>query len=184
MAEADDRVSFPDEGRRLRWLRRARGLKQSAIAELANVTQPTVSRWERGELAPSPDIAQRLFDALTRATNDRASHRLVESSTLPMHLVTDLDHRLLAASAPREREWRRSADDLRSQSLWRYAIEDIQIAEATLDRLGWWRRVDPEPIGLTLSGGNAGLEIKAGTMIWERLHLADGTPVRLCTSPG
>ncbi len=44
-------------GRKLRELRRSRGLTQIQLADLLNVTQPMISRWESGlELAPRPCI--------------------------------------------------------------------------------------------------------------------------------
>ena len=38
------------------------GVSQAALAEIAGVTQPTVSRWERGELSPSLEEMERIRD--------------------------------------------------------------------------------------------------------------------------
>lgn len=39
------------------------GLKQGPFAEIAGTTQPSVSRWERGELAPDQQEMARIRDA-------------------------------------------------------------------------------------------------------------------------
>lgn len=48
----------------LRRLRLAAGLKQADLAELADVTDATISRIERGRLAPSQDLLRRLAEAI------------------------------------------------------------------------------------------------------------------------
>jgi transcriptional regulator with XRE-family HTH domain len=130
----------------LRLVRRHRGMKQAHAAELLSVTQPTVSRIERGELKPAGALRNRLLDLVSARIDparDAALRRLVEGSASPVHLVCDLTHRLLAASGPREREWRRAASELRGQPLWRFASEAIRSAEARLPALGWGEREGP-----------------------------------------
>jgi transcriptional regulator with XRE-family HTH domain len=176
---------LPHLGPRLRRLRHLQGLKQSVLAEWAGVTQATVSRWEAGQLELQPEHAEKLLDQLLARTDGRADaplRRLIETSPLSVHLIADADHRLLAASPPREREWRQTAASLMGCSLWRYATEGIQAAEAALHPHGWWQDPLPAPVEVHTGSGNTGLEIKAGLMLWERLYLGDGTPVRLCTT--
>ena len=178
-------AGLPHLGLRLRRLRRIRGLKQSIVAELAGVAQPTVSRWERGEIDPGPELACRLLTVLTGNVcqpDDGPLRHLVETSPLAVHLVVDADHRLLAASPSRQREWGRDSASLLGQSLWRFATEGIQAAEASLDGLGWWHDRIPGAIQVHTGRGNAGLSIRPGLMLWERLYLGDGTPVRLCST--
>ena len=149
------------------------------------MTQATVSRWEAGEIEVQPALADKLLAQLMARNNGRANaplRRLVETSPLPVHLIADADHRLLAASPPREREWGQTAANLIGCSLWRYATEGIQAAEMALHPLGWWQDPLSAPVEVRTGRGNAGLEIKAGLMPWERLYLGDGTPVRLCTT--
>ncbi len=132
-------ASLPHLGPRLRRLRRLQGLKQGALAEWVGVTQATVSRWERGELAPRPELAAALLARLTERASRRSDaplRRLVETSPLAVHLVEDAGHVLLAASRLREREWGRTAAGLIGCSLWRYATEGIRAAEAGLHPLG------------------------------------------------
>lgn len=178
-------LQLPHLGRRLRRLRRLRGLKQDVLAGWAGVAQATVSRWESGELEPRPEIVGKLLAQLARGVDGQADaplRRLIDMSALPVHLVVDADHRLLAASRPREREWGQTAAGLVGRSLWRYATEGIQVAEATLNEVGWWQDATPNPVEVRTGRGDAGLSIKAGLMLWERLYLMDGTPVRLCTT--
>ena len=52
-------------GRRLRELRRSRGLNQTELAELLGVTQPNISRWEAGFESTPTRLRDRLKDILT-----------------------------------------------------------------------------------------------------------------------
>jgi transcriptional regulator with XRE-family HTH domain len=168
---------------RLRRLRRARALKQAYVAALLDVEQSTVSRWETGALVPDPDVAERALRLLgARPPDDCALRRLVRTSTVPCHLVTDSDHRLLAVSPPRLREWGRRGDGLMGTSLWRFATPEIVAAEAQLGALQWWQLAAPAPVVVhTSEGWNDGLHILAGDMVWERVWLSSGEPARLCT---
>ena len=175
---------LPAFGQRLQRLRRLRGLKQQAVADLAGVCQTTVSRWEAGALVPDSAVAERVLGRLAASSDlaaDSILRRLVETAPCPVHLILDLDHRLLAASPARERQWRRSAADLFGHSLWRFASPAIETAEQKLGDAGWWQR-SPQPVTVDLAAADTGLPIASGRMVWERLHLADGTPVRLCAS--
>lgn len=46
------------------------GLSQAAFAELAGVSQATVSRWETGEFEPNRDDLQRIREAAISAGKD------------------------------------------------------------------------------------------------------------------
>ena len=170
----------------LRRLRAVRRIKQQTVAEIAGVTQATVSRWESGALIPTPGQMGRLqplIDTAEDLRHDRGLRRLVETSPLAVHLVCDLTHRLLAASPLREAEWRRSADTLSGQSLFRFATEEIRHAEARLDGLGWFEGQVPGAVFWTSAGApDETLRIQEGYCIWERLSLNDGSPVRLVTT--
>ncbi|MBA2401536.1 MAG: helix-turn-helix transcriptional regulator [Bradyrhizobium sp.] len=172
----------------LRLACRLRGMKQAHAAELLGVTQPTVSRIERGELKPAGILRSRLLDLVSahiHPARDAALRRLIENSASPVHLVCDLTHRLLAASGPREREWRCAATELRGQPPWRYASEAIRTAEARLPSLGWGERDGTH--ALTFTTGANGLDelrIAPGVLIWERILLSDGSPARLVTRVG
>lgn len=110
---------------------------------------------------------------------DAALLHLVRSSTLPLHLVCDMTHALLAASRPRARAWRVTAESLRGISLWRYASEDIQRAEQELGALGWF---EPGSAPVTLSTRPNGFDdvpIRASRVRWTRLRLSDGSYARL-----
>jgi transcriptional regulator with XRE-family HTH domain len=169
-------------GRALRAWRVLRCVKQSHAAELFGVSQATISRWEAGQQSPSPREAARLRSALGATPDgaaDAAVAHLVRNSALPVHLVCDLSHRLLAASRARSRAWRVSAESLHGTSLWHYASEDIQRAERSLGELGWF---EPMAAPVTLStGANRFREvpIRASRVRWTRLRLSDGSHARL-----
>ncbi|NYZ15051.1 helix-turn-helix transcriptional regulator [Azospirillum sp. RWY-5-1] len=172
-------------GPALRRMRRLRGMKQSHVAELAGVTQATVSRWEAGSHRPDPEQALRLtafLQARLDGVAERALKRLVETSALPVHLICDVTHRLFAASAGREREWTRGADTFIGDTVWPYACDEIREAEARLPDIGWY---DPAAVPVASwhgANGHPVMRILPGLMVWERMVLADGTAVRLCTT--
>ncbi len=172
-------------GRALRRWRRLRGVKQSHAAELFGVTQATLSRWERG-WHPIPQAAQRRLSQLLEAPLDSAAdaglRRLVESSALPVHLICDLSHRLLAASPRRIAEWGADAAALRGTSLWRFATDEIRAAEGQLGELGWYDEGAAELSFWTGANASPVVPIRAGMMTWQRLQLSDGTLARLVTS--
>ena len=172
-------------GRALRRWRRLRGVKQSHAAELFGVTQATLSRWERGYHC-LPDAAARKLTKLLAApldsTADAGLRRLVESSALPVHLICDLTHRLLAASPQRFAEWTAGASDLRGTSLWPFATDEIQQAEGRLGDLGWYDEGTTELRFWTSDNHDPMVRIVPGILVWERLTLSDGTLARLVTT--
>lgn len=172
-------------GRALRRWRRLRGVKQSHAAELFGVTQATLSRWERGH-HPIPKPARRQLSRLLMAPLDSAAdtglRRLVENSWLPVHLICDLTHRLLAASPARLGAWRAEAAELRGTSLWRFATDEIREAEHRLGDLGWYDDCAAELRFWTGANGDPVVPIEPGILAWERMQLSDGTLARLVTS--
>jgi len=172
-----------DLGRNLRRMRRLRGMKQSHVADLLGVAQATVSRWEAGGQAPSPEAHAALRRLLApRPAADAALKRLVEAASLPLHLVCDATHALLAASPARQARWRKSAADLAGRSLWPFASAEIQAMEARREALGWF---GPEPVALafwTEANRDAVVPIAPGLTLWERIPLADGGMARLVST--
>jgi len=177
-------ASLPSFGKRLKRLRCIKALKQDAVAALAGVNQATVSRWERGSITPPEETIQALMQALTRApAHDAALQRLVQHCTQPTHLITDIDHRLLAASTARQQIWGVAEAQLLNTSLWQFATEDIVQAELQLSHSGWWEQEAPEPVLVQVrTAQTVGLQIRPSTMLWERVWLANGLPGRLCTT--
>ena len=174
---------LPAFGRRLKRLRRSLGMKQTALAELMKVDQTTVSRWESAAILPDRETQQAAFEKLSACRkDDGALKRLVESSSDPVHLVEETSHICLAYSRSRAIEWRSGTGDLLGQSLWKFATEEIQQAEHELIDAGWWDIHVPEPKLFRTSGASyAEMTILPGAILWERLYLADGTPVRLAS---
>jgi transcriptional regulator with XRE-family HTH domain len=172
-------------GRALSRWRRLRGVKQSHAAELFGVTQATLSRWERGYHRLPDDAARKLTTLLAApldSAGDAGLRRLVESSALPVHLICDLTHRLLAASSARLADWTADAAELRGTSLWRFATDEIQQAESRLGDLGWYDERTTELRFWTSDNHDPMVRIVPGILVWERLTLSDGTLARLVTT--
>lgn len=174
---------LPGFGPRLRRLRRARSMKQAALAETLDTSQATVSRWEAGVQLPDGTTRRRALELLTRdVCDDAVLRRLVEHSSDCLHLVDEANHVCLAYSPSRARQWRQSQRALLGQSLWPYATAEIQAAEAALDGSDWWESQTPNPrLFHTSRRVYDALTVVEGGLLWERLYLSDGTPVRLCS---
>ncbi len=172
-----------DLGRTLRRMRRLRGLKQGHLADLLGVSQATVSRWETAGQAPSPQTRAALDRLMaTPATADAALKRLVEASSLAVHLVCDLSHVLLAASPGRTARWRRAPSELIGRSMWAFASPEIQAMEARLPELGWRDASPPALAFRTGANDDAEVPIVPGLTLWERILLEDGREARLVTT--
>ena len=174
---------LPVFGRRLRRLRRAMGVKQLALADMMEVDQASISRWEAGHQTPSAATQRKALDALaTSRTDDAALRRLVEHSNDCVHLVDDATHVCLAYSLKRARDWQNSQRSLLGVSLWPFATDEIRKAEAELAETDWWSSQMPAPrCFMTSEKIFDEIVITAGVIRWERLYLSDGTPVRLVT---
>lgn len=174
---------LPFFSQRLKRLRRAMGVKQLALAQDLNVDQTTVSRWESGLQTPPLATQQQAFSALSRSkTDDTALRKLVENATNYVHLVEEATHVCLAYSRKRAADWRTSQRALLGVSLWQFATDEIRQAEAELADNGWWSAQMPPPKTFQTSEKvHDEIRICAGGILWERLYLNDGTPVRLVT---
>ncbi|WP_075289804.1 helix-turn-helix domain-containing protein [Pararhizobium arenae] len=168
----------------LRRLRRLHGIKQEHMAELLQVSQPTLSRLERGliELKPAQAALIERHFAKPSAQVDRALARLVDHTTLSTHLIEDRSHKLLAASPARWQEWRLDRNDLLGASLRPFATSDIELVEQTLNDRGWFDDLVGEVSFVTADNGNIDLPIRQSSVCWERVCLADGTTCRLVTT--
>ena len=172
-------------GRALRRFRRLNAVKQGHLAELLVVSQATVSRWESG--AQEPDETHRetilaLIAARADHHGDAALRRLVETSTLPVHLVCDATHQLLAISPARAATWKVDPGDYMGVSLWRFASPEIVAAEASLARIGWFDRPYQQLRFQTGANASAEVPILPSLFQWDTVPLADGRTGRLATT--
>lgn len=172
---------LPFFGRRLRQQRRVLGIKQLVIAQEMGVDQATVSRWESGQQKPETKIQHAVFDLLAQSrTDDNALRRLVENSNACLHLVEETNHVCLAYSRSRAQEWLVSQRAMLGVSLWQFSTDEIRQAESELAESDWWSAKEPQAkLFCTSEATNNAIRISAGGILWERLYLADGTPVRL-----
>ncbi|MDC8012671.1 helix-turn-helix transcriptional regulator [Tahibacter soli] len=168
--------------RSLRIWRMLRRIKQHHAGELLGVSQATISRWENGNLAPTPDeqtAIRELLHARLDSAADRELARMVDESTRAVHLVCDLTHRLLALSAQRERQCSIPRNDLIGRSLWRYASPEIVAAESTLADVGWFEAAPPAVEIRTGANTSTEVRILKSRMRWVRFRLSDGSYARL-----
>ncbi|UUX48931.1 helix-turn-helix domain-containing protein [Nisaea acidiphila] len=186
MSKTEIAASIPRAPRYpLRRLRLHRGMKQSHLAELLGVAQTTVSRWETGMLEmPPPFIAaaQRLLAMPPGPTQDSALRRLVEASSLKVHLICDRTHRLLAASHPRQADWSADTTDLTGKSMLVYASPEILAAESGLDAMGWHEGGAASLVVETGANTSSVVPILPSRILWERVTLEDGTAGRVVTT--
>ncbi|MGN7740826.1 helix-turn-helix domain-containing protein [Pseudomonas sp. 22526] len=166
--------------RRWRLLHR---VKQQHAAQLFNVAQSTISRWESGAQAMEPAEQARLEQLLAARLQpgaDQALARLVNDSPRPVHLVCDLTHRLLACSPARAAQFSVPVSELLGESLWGFSTAEIVSQEAALDDLGWRSMLAPPSLEF-VSGANdsAIVPIRQSLCRWTRLTLSDGTAARL-----
>ena len=174
--------ALPAFGPRLRRQRRALGIKQTELAQDLGLDQTTISRWEAGHIVPDKDIQLRTFSLLSRGRRDNgALRRLIETSATPVHLVDETSHICLAYSKSRAKDWQTSQRQMLGVSLWQFATDEIRQAEGELADSDWWSAHTPAPKRFCTSAAYYpnGIHISAGGILWERLYLADGTPVRL-----
>jgi transcriptional regulator with XRE-family HTH domain len=172
-------------GQALRRFRRLNGIKQGDIAERLSVSQGSVSRWESGAQEPDAFHRDRIAEivaANATSAGDAALKRLVSTSSLPVHLICDATHRLLAASPTRAASWNVDVEFYLGTSLWRFASEEIMAAEEGLVGTGWFER--PCQRLRFETGRNASDEIPVapGIMQWETIPLSDGRVGRLTTT--
>jgi transcriptional regulator with XRE-family HTH domain len=161
------------------------GIKQGHVAEMLAVGQGSVSRWEAG--THEPDTANRdriagIIAASAGAASDAALKRLVATSSLPVHLVCDATHRLLAASTARTSSWRVDLAAFLGMSLWRFASDQIVAAEDRLFASGWFERPCQSLRFETAYNGSAEIPVLPGVMQWDTIPLSDGRVGRLTTT--
>lgn len=168
----------------IRRLRTIRGMKQEHLAELLDISQPTLSRLERGLLPPAGQQIGKLEQHLLRPSQsaDTILARLINSSTSRVHLIDDRTHHLLAASPARWSEWQLDPPEALGKSLLLHASPEIEAAERSLNSIGWFDDVVAEMEFATGANCDPEVPISAGMVRWERLLLADGRAVRLTTS--
>ena len=172
-------------GRALRRFRRLNGIKQGHVAELLTVSQAAVSRWESGVHEPEPHQRARILDLIAaNASNDSDAtlKRLVETSILPVHLVCDATHNLLAASPGRTRSWGAAADAFRGRSLWRFASAEIVAAQEGLQDRGWFECPGQRLQFETGANDSEVITVFPGTLLWETIPLSDGRTGRIATT--
>ncbi|MDT8758784.1 helix-turn-helix domain-containing protein [Sphingomonas psychrotolerans] len=172
-------------GQALRRFRRLNGVKQGDIAERLSVSQGSVSRWESGAQVPDAGHRDRIAEivaASATSAGDAAIKRLVSTSSLPVHLVCDATHRLLAASPARAASWNVDVASYLGSSLWRFASDEIMAAEEGLAAIGWFERPCQRLRFATAGNASDEIPVAPGIMQWETIPLSDGRVGRLTTT--
>lgn len=173
-------------GRRLRLYRRIHGIKQAHLAEALGVSQGLVSRWESGYHEPSSPASTQIIEFLSaraEAKGDRALRQLVERSSVPVHLICDMTHTLLAASRARQWEWGADALPFIGSSLWKFATDAIVSAELELEKSHWFDDAGSNRVLVRTAGNNSRqMRILPSQIDWEQIGLSDGRVGRLVTT--
>lgn len=172
----------PRLGPALKTWRLLRRVKQSHAAELLNISQATISRWESGLQEPVGPQAGRLAALMAARLDgaaDAALAELVRHSHDAVHLVCDATHKLLAASPARAAAWKVGMDELAGTSLWRFASPEIVAAEAGLAKTHWFEPNAPAVEVFTGANDSEIVPIRPSRMRWTRMPLADGSFARL-----
>ena len=157
-------------------------IKQQALAAELGVSQAKVSRWENGRSLPEGRDLQRISTLLGAKPNtaaDGALLMLVEQSSVAVHLVCDITHRLLAVSPARALDWHVPVSELMNRPLWRFASGGIQRAEMKLADNGWYEPSGPDIVFETERADFPELTIPESRVRISRLPLSDGRFVRL-----
>ncbi|PVB60183.1 helix-turn-helix transcriptional regulator [Labrenzia sp. 011] len=157
-------------------------IKQEALADDLGVSQSRISRWESG--LAQPDGAERLkITRLLRARPETAADRalldLVTQASVPVHLVCDLTHRLLAISPARAREWHLPVAQFMNRPLWRFASQSIREMEFQLVDRGWFEPLPADIVYGTEPADFPEMFIPESRIRISRLPLSDGSFVRL-----
>lgn len=97
-AHMTEAVSAREWANRLIWFRRFRGLKQIALAQLLEVDQATVSRWERGQSVPHLRGRQRLRELLRSTTSDDALLKHAVAAAIGEVVLSTSEDIIIAAS--------------------------------------------------------------------------------------
>jgi len=119
---------------RLIWFRRFRGLKQLALAQLLEVDQATVSRWERGQSVPHLRGRERLRDLFRRATGDDPLLKHAIAAAIGEVVLSSSEDVIIAASRAYSAANGMTPDEIAGKSILpSYAAGDVQCWQAIHD---------------------------------------------------
>lgn len=82
----------------LKFLRNKRKLSQNKLAELSNVNQATINRWEAKEMSPSLDNVNDVANALGVSVSSLLGEKLYEESFDELNLLFDKNKEILTES--------------------------------------------------------------------------------------
>ncbi len=82
----------------LKYLRNKKGLSQNKLAELANVNQASINRWEAKEMSPSLDNVNDLANALGVTVGDLLGEKLFEDNFDELEILFDKYKEVLTES--------------------------------------------------------------------------------------
>lgn len=82
----------------LKFLRNKRKLSQNKLAELSNVNQATINRWEAKEMSPSLDNVNDVANALGVSVSSLLGEKLYEENFDELNLLFDKHKEILTES--------------------------------------------------------------------------------------
>jgi transcriptional regulator with XRE-family HTH domain len=167
-----------DWGLEIRRFRRTRLLKQAVMAEMLNVDQATVSRWERNLTMPDLAAQRHLRDLIRRPVSDEFLLRHVTRVSLGQFVVSNVERVLQVVSAGYAAAHGLAQDAMpgqRTHSM--YTEEGEQIWQASHQH-GFYRG-DVASVTLvsrvhSLSGHRRNIPVK---VLWSPIRLGDGAVI-------
>lgn len=116
-------------GKKIRELRKAHGLNQTEMAEKLGVHLQTISRYEQGKLAPSPEILSVLAEKFNVDANELLRERFVVGEEPPGYGTPRID-----PISQRILDMLQGMDEDKRREVLKYAEERKQLAEFIAER--------------------------------------------------
>lgn len=165
---ATDHDSKPPMGRRLRTLRKARGLTLTRVAEMTAVSASTLSKIENAQVSPSFDIIKRICDGLDIAIEDMMGE--ADTPAPPPPAMNGRKTTTLTGSGARfaseQYDYTAHATELFRKGM---VPLEIVIRARSADEFDHWSRHNGEEFVFVLSG-----EIEIHTDLYAPFRLKQG----------
>lgn len=159
----------------IRRLRRLKGLKQAALADLISVDQSTISRWENGDVLPDTRMQQRLQALLYDVRVDESLLKHAIGTAIGEAVLSNWDRVIVGASASYSIGHGLSQRDIIGRSARPMYTEESEAIRRLVYDYGFYRGEVASITAIaranTLSGHCHNRLTKA---VWTPVRLSDG----------